>query len=86
MLVENLESKTKLETTETKSHIISYKKVQEILDKLIAFENKKLFRNNKYTLGSVAKKLNTNSSYLSKIINAHKEKTFTEYITELIIL
>lgn len=82
-LIENVESKSKIEKTETTTHIISDKKVHEILAKLTDFENKKLFRNNKYTLSSVAKKLNTNSSYLSKIINSHKKKTFTEYIAEL---
>ncbi len=84
---ESLIKKTSLTSTqeenESTKHIISDHKVQEILDKLIIFENKKLFRNNKYNLSATAKKLGTNSSYLSKIINTYKKQSFTEYLTDL---
>src|SRR5690606_40608870 len=35
------------------------------------------------TLNSVSKKLKTNSSYLSKIVNFYKEESFTNYLNSL---
>ncbi|WP_196885985.1 helix-turn-helix domain-containing protein [Aureivirga sp. CE67] len=62
---------------------ISEKLVEEILEKLEKFEASKKFINKKYTLSSLAKELNTNSSYLSKIINAEKKLNFSTYINRL---
>lgn len=58
-------------------------KMQEILKKLEEFEEKELFISNDNTLVEVAKKIQTNTTYLSKVINTHKEKSFTSYITDL---
>ncbi len=55
----------------------------EILKKLVEFEQKELFLNQDSTLVEVAKKIRTNTTYLSKVINTHKQKSFTAYITDL---
>ncbi|QHI37169.1 HTH-type transcriptional regulator YesS [Kordia antarctica] len=84
----------KLQQVETEKNIKPIVKVTEerqipdaeitkILTALQKFENKKLFLNKTTSLASVAKKLNTNTSYLSKIINTHKGQTFINYITQL---
>lgn len=58
-------------------------KVAAILKKLEEFESKELFLSKESTLVEVAKKIQTNTTYLSKVINTHKEKSFTAYITDL---
>ncbi|WP_046757808.1 helix-turn-helix domain-containing protein [Kordia jejudonensis] len=73
---ENLEKK-KSEVT------IQDKKVHEILARLDKLEASLFFLNSNCTLQNVAKKIKTNTSYLSKIIGSHKQKKFTEYINEL---
>ncbi len=57
--------------------------VDTILKKLDKFENSKKFIKRQYTLSSLAKELNTNSAYLSKIINTKKETSFSQYINNL---
>ncbi|WP_025740133.1 helix-turn-helix domain-containing protein [Aquimarina pacifica] len=57
--------------------------VKEVLEKLEVFEASKRFLNKKYTLNSLAKELNTNSSYLSKIINETKQINFANYLNDL---
>lgn len=69
--------------SETSRNIISEELRTEILDKLLYFECQKLFLKNNLTLIKVAKKLNTNSTYLSKVINTEKKKNFTNYINDL---
>lgn len=58
-------------------------KIAEILKKLDEFEEKELFLSQDSTLVEVAKKIQTNTTYLSKVINTYKEKSFTSYITDL---
>ncbi|MFB3385985.1 helix-turn-helix domain-containing protein [Flavobacterium sp. LAR06] len=55
----------------------------EILDKLIKLEEKRLFLRQDFTLHNVAKRLKTNTAYLSKIVNNELGKNFSTYITEL---
>jgi len=57
--------------------------VNDILKKLKKFEQNKLFTKNNLSQNSLAKEINTNSSYLSKIINHYKNKTFSNYINSL---
>lgn len=54
-----------------------------ILEKLKKFENSKQFLNPDLSLNSLAKEFNTNTSYLSEIINKHIGKNFKTYINEL---
>ncbi|QHI37173.1 hypothetical protein IMCC3317_25510 [Kordia antarctica] len=62
---------------------ISDEKISKILMSLEKFEKANLFLNQSTSLASVAKKLNTNTSYVSEIINTHKGVTFKNYITQL---
>ncbi|NER11828.1 helix-turn-helix domain-containing protein [Leptobacterium flavescens] len=62
---------------------ISPEVIVEIRDGLAEFENKKGFLDSTITLGSLSKKLDTNSNYLSKVINFHKQKNFSNYINDL---
>ena len=55
----------------------------QILKALETFEEKELYLRQDCTLGYVAKKVKTNTSYLSSVINTYKEKSFKSYLTEL---
>ncbi len=57
--------------------------VQEILAQLDTFEKAHQYLENQISLSDVAKIVNTNSKYLSKIINSYKGKNFTTYINDL---
>ncbi|PTX60360.1 AraC-like DNA-binding protein [Kordia periserrulae] len=57
--------------------------VNTILENLNAFEKELGFLNPKITLHTFAKKLQTNTKYLSKVINTHKLKSFRNYINDL---
>lgn len=75
-LVESTECKKALDNIP--EHVI-----QELLLKLKAFERDKKFLNNDLTLNRLSKQLGTNSTYLSKIINFYKEKSFSNYLNTL---
>jgi len=55
----------------------------QILKSLETFEEKELYLRQDCTLGYVAKKVKTNTSYLSNVINTYKEKSFKSYLSEL---
>lgn len=55
----------------------------QILMGLQKFESSKRFISNDMSLGMLAAQLNTNTKYLSEVINRHKEKNFNSYINEL---
>ena len=57
--------------------------VKSILEGLDTFEKKQGFLTKNITLNDVAKRLHTNSAYLSKVVNAYKNKNFAAYINEL---
>lgn len=57
--------------------------VKDILRRLQVFESKNGFLKNTITITSLARKLSTNTKYLSKIINTYKGKTFITYINDL---
>lgn len=76
-------TETIVEDLERKQSVKIDSKDAEILKKLIEFEQKELFLSQESTLVEVAKKIQTNTTYLSKVINTHKEKSFTAYITDL---
>ncbi|WP_290701553.1 helix-turn-helix domain-containing protein [Lacinutrix sp.] len=65
------------------AYVIDDKKVEEILTKLQTLEDKMYFLRQDCTMHNMAKKLKTNTSYLSKIINTHLDKSFSTYINEL---
>ncbi|WP_299683974.1 helix-turn-helix domain-containing protein [uncultured Dokdonia sp.] len=57
--------------------------ISSVLEKLILFEKEKEFLHSDINITSLAKKCNTNTKYLSKIINKHKSKSFSNYINDL---
>ncbi|WP_452602985.1 helix-turn-helix domain-containing protein [Pontimicrobium sp. MEBiC06410] len=65
------------------SYIIDDEKIEEILSKINKLEEKQYYLRQDCTLPNMAKKLKTNTSYLSKIINTHLNKSFSTYINEL---
>jgi len=62
---------------------ISKTVIKAILISLDDFETKKLYLENNLTLNELSKKLNTNSNYLSKVINSSKGKNFSTYVSDL---
>lgn len=57
--------------------------VQDLLLKLEIFESNNEFLDSKVQLSFLAKKIKTNSRYLSIVINNYKQKNFTQYINDL---
>jgi len=57
--------------------------IELVLKSLQQFEKKKQFISSDITLTSLALDFNTNSKYLSQIINQYKNQTFSNYINEL---
>ncbi|MGG5210158.1 helix-turn-helix domain-containing protein [Chryseobacterium sp. MIQD13] len=65
------------------SFTISNEKEAEIMEKLLELEEKKLYLKQEYNQAFAAKKLNTNTTYLSQTINKYMKKSFSEYTNEL---
>lgn len=57
--------------------------VNDILKNLRKFEENNDFLNSNISVGSLSKRFKTNSKYLSKVINVHKNKSFSNYVNEL---
>lgn len=76
------ETVVKKEKTIRASTLLKESELQ-ILDALEKFELTKKFTNKDMSLGMLASELNTNTKYLSEVINRHKKKNFNAYINEL---
>ncbi|MGG5209499.1 helix-turn-helix domain-containing protein [Chryseobacterium sp. MIQD13] len=63
--------------------VIEDELISNILAKLESLESKKRFLSNNFKLTNIARQLNTNTAYLSQIINQHKGVTFSEYVNNL---
>lgn len=63
--------------------IISNDIVTDILKRLKRFEDNEDFLKDNVTLIALAKKMHTNSSYLSRVVNSHKLKSFSQYLNDL---
>jgi len=57
--------------------------VAQILDKLNQFENENGFLASNLTIQMLSTEFETNSKYVSKIVNIYKGKTFIQYINDL---
>lgn len=68
---------------QTPRFVVADDLAQTILSKLKRLENKDFFLQKDITLSKLAKKLDTNSSYLSSVINNYKNKNFAAYLNEL---
>ena len=67
----------------TKPIVIDDEKITHILKGLERLEAQEYYLRLDCNLRSVAKKVKTNSTYLSKIVNIHQQKNFNEYIRDL---
>ncbi len=77
--------KQKKETVkiETEKLEIPQDVIEHILNKLEVFEKQKKYLSKDITLSSLAKELDTNTAYLSKIINHFKKEKFSTYLNNL---
>lgn len=85
-IVEKLtdESLTQPKTkVQNKAASVSEEIINEILFKLKEFEINKGYLDKDLDLSSLAKTLGTNHSYLSRVINQVKEKSFKNYLNDL---
>jgi AraC-like DNA-binding protein len=57
--------------------------IDSVLIGLALFEKKQHYNSKKITLSLLAKRLNTNTNYLSKIINQYKSTSFSNYLNNL---
>lgn len=80
---EDLKKSEVLTVSASNPYIISEKTEQIILDKLRKFEEGEKYINPKVSLQFLAKNLDTNTKYLSEIINKSKGQNFNNYINEL---
>jgi AraC-like DNA-binding protein len=70
-------------TTTTNSIELPKETIDDVLDKLNSFEKKNKYLNHGISLYSLSKEFETNSKYLSKIINHYKNQSFPNYINTL---
>ncbi|MHA7058273.1 helix-turn-helix domain-containing protein [Aquimarina sp. M1] len=68
---------------ETKTLDLPQELVDQILRKLEIFEKENKFTDGTITSAKLAKKIGTNSTYLSKVINYYKGKNFANYVNDL---
>ncbi|WP_420571367.1 helix-turn-helix domain-containing protein [Kordia sp.] len=73
----------KQDSNSSKELDIKQEVINHILDRLLVFEKNKHYLQKKITLASLAKEFETNSRYLSKVINYYKEKDFRTYLNDL---
>ncbi len=72
---------SKIDTT--KALNIPKETEEQLLIKLKEFENSLDFTSKEISLSRLALQFETNTKYLSELINAHKQKNFNTYINEL---
>ena len=80
----NIDSASNIEEKGIENSIsIDEEKEEEIIRKLKELEAKKAFISNDFTSQNVAKKIKTNTTYLSFVVNKRFGKSFSEYSNEL---
>lgn len=62
---------------------INDEEIKRVVERLNELEDKNYFLRVDCSVSNLAKKLKTNTTYLSKIINAHHQKNFTTYVNDL---
>ncbi len=62
---------------------VSDNTIKEILKKLDKYELEKGYIDQNTSLEHLAKRLDTNSNYLSRVVNTYKSKNFSSYISDL---
>lgn len=79
----NLEPDSSIQVNNSPELNISDEIIQNVLKQLKEFEQRKEFLEQNITLQYLATLFETNSNYLSKIVNYYKGKSFIQYINEL---
>lgn len=74
---------TKTEISKTEDIGIGEELIEQILKKLNTFEKEKGFLTSNITIQSLSILFETNSKYLSKIVNTYRNKSFIQYINDL---
>jgi AraC-like DNA-binding protein len=83
-ITNNNKTKNQKEIINTNEDIgIGEEMIKYILKKLDSFEKEKAFLSSGITIQSVSVSFETNSKYLSKVINTYLNKTFIQYINDL---
>lgn len=75
--------KIKINATKIEDIGITEELVNQILEKLKRFESKKEYLQSNITIQMLSTTFETNTKYVSKIVNTYKEKTFIQYINDL---
>lgn len=74
---------SKKNTIKNKNIGIGEELIGQILEKLKIFEKEKGFLESNLTIQSLSTTFETNTKYLSKIVNTYRNKTFIQYINDL---
>ncbi len=83
-LTQNFEEKRiEIKQKSKKQKHIKDEKVNSILEKLENLQDSSFFLSKECNLYTTAKKINTNTSYLSKTLNKYKKQSFNQYLNEL---
>ncbi len=82
-LLDQFENEQKSANTLKTPIIIKDRKIEEIMNRLHELELDFFYLNKDCNLYTVSQQLNTNTTYLSKIINTYKKKKFNAYINDL---
>ncbi|MBS7254034.1 helix-turn-helix domain-containing protein [Flavobacterium branchiicola] len=77
------ENELKIDNTKIEDIGIAEEVVSQILEKLNQFEKQKGYLTSNITIQILSSTFETNSKYVSKIVNVYKEKTFTQYLNDL---
>lgn len=72
-----------LKSTEVENPSINKEVVNSLLDQLEKFEAEQHYLASNLNIKDLAKRFGSNSSYLSKVVNTFKEKSFSNYINDL---
>lgn len=81
--IEALQQDISKENITKSTHSLTDENAVKLIAKLKKLEKEEFFLLPNYTLAFAAKKLNTNSSYLSQTVNNHLNLTFAEYSNRL---
>lgn len=81
VMAKNAMAKESEETN--KASQLSQEIIDDLLRKLERFEKNKDYLNSSISLMALAKKFNTNSSYLSRVLNTSKSINFSQYLNDL---
>jgi len=77
------ENEHKIDQNKLEGIGIAEEVVNQILEKLNQFEKQKGYLTANITVQILSGTFETNSKYVSKIVNVYKEKTFTQYLNDL---